>query len=100
MLKLIKAEKYDEIDAFLKKAQDGIQKTKYLAGGGPVYGKYAKQIAKLFRIIEDSPASEHVTIKWYYDEEDIDMLKTGKRYEKLMKLKFIFEEVKDEDEDE
>jgi len=60
----------------------------------------SKQIAKLFRIIEDSPASEHVTIKWYYDEEDIDMLKTGKRYEKLMKLKFIFEEVKDEDEDE
>ena len=29
MLKLIKAEKYSEIDAFLKRAQDGIQKTRY-----------------------------------------------------------------------
>ena len=29
MLKLMKAKKYDEIDAFLKKGQDGIQKTKY-----------------------------------------------------------------------
>ncbi len=29
MLKLIKEKKYSEIDAFLKKAQDGIQKTKY-----------------------------------------------------------------------
>ncbi len=29
MLKLIKDKKYSEIDAFLKKAQDGIQKTKY-----------------------------------------------------------------------
>ncbi len=29
ILKLIKAEKFDEIDALLKKGQDGIQKTKY-----------------------------------------------------------------------
>ena len=57
----------------------------------------SKQIAKLFRIIEESPASENVTIKWFYDEEDVDMLKAGKRYEKLMKLKYIFEPV-DEDE--
>jgi len=55
----------------------------------------SKQIAKLFRIIEESTASEYVTIKWFYDEEDVDMLKAGKRYDKLIKLKFAFEEVED-----
>ena len=57
----------------------------------------SKQIAKLFRIIEESPASEKVTIKWFYDEEDVDMLKAGKRYEKLMKLKYTFEAVSEDD---
>ncbi|MBN1251959.1 MAG: DUF1987 domain-containing protein [Bacteroidales bacterium] len=51
----------------------------------------SKQLAKLFRIMEESPVSENVTIKWFYDEEDADMLKAGKRYAKLMKLKFSFE---------
>ena len=58
----------------------------------------SKQIAKLFRIIEESPASEHVTIKWFYDEEDVDMLKAGKRYDKLMNLKYVFEAVDEDDE--
>lgn len=50
----------------------------------------SKQIAKLFRILESSPASENVVIKWYYDKEDTDMLKAGTRYSNLMKLKFEF----------
>jgi hypothetical protein len=52
----------------------------------------SKQIAKLFRILESSPASENVTIKWYFDKEDTDMLKAGTRYSNLMKLKFEFPE--------
>jgi len=50
----------------------------------------SKQIAKLLRIIENSPSSESVTIKWYYDEEDTDMLKAGNRYNKLMNVYFEF----------
>ena len=50
----------------------------------------SKQIAKLLRIIENSPSSENVTIKWYYDEEDTDMLKAGNRYNKLMNIHFEF----------
>ena len=50
----------------------------------------SKQIAKLLRIIEESPSSENVVIKWFYDEEDTDMLKAGNRYNKLMNVKFEF----------
>ena len=50
----------------------------------------SKQIAKFLRIIESSPSSENVTIKWFYDEEDADMLKAGNRYNKLMNVNFEF----------
>lgn len=50
----------------------------------------SKQIAKFLRIIENSPSNENVTIKWYYDEEDTDMLKAGNRYNKLMNIQFVF----------
>jgi len=50
----------------------------------------SKQIAKLLRIIELSPSSSNVTIKWFYDEEDTDMLKAGNRYNKLMDVQFEF----------
>ncbi len=50
----------------------------------------SKQIAKLFRIIETSLASSIVTINWFYDEEDIDMLEAGQRFDKLMGVSFKF----------
>ena len=50
----------------------------------------SKQIAKLFRIIEQSPASVNITINWCYDEEDIDMLEAGQRFDNLMKINFEF----------
>jgi len=55
----------------------------------------SKQIAKFFRVIENSAARDNVTIKWFYDEEDTDMLKAGNRYNKLMNLRFEFETNKD-----
>lgn len=51
----------------------------------------SKQIAKFLRIIENSKASENITIKWFYDEEDTDMLKAGNRYNKLINIRFDFE---------
>jgi len=32
----------------------------------------------------------HVSVNWYYEEEDEDMLYTGEDYENLSKLKFNF----------
>lgn len=50
----------------------------------------SKQIAKLFRIIETSPASENITVNWFYDDDDIDMLEAGERFGKLLNIDFEF----------
>ncbi|MEN8119460.1 MAG: DUF1987 domain-containing protein [Bacteroidota bacterium] len=50
----------------------------------------SKQIAKLFRIIEKSPASVNITVNWFYDEEDVDMLEAGERFNKLLNFDFEF----------
>ena len=50
----------------------------------------SKQIAKLFTIMENSLASTIVTVNWCYDEEDIDMLEAGQRFDKLLKISFKF----------
>lgn len=49
-----------------------------------------KQIVKLFRIINNSPAKEKVTINWCYDEEDTDMLDAGKRFQQFTQIRFEF----------
>jgi len=48
----------------------------------------SKVIAKLFRMIQDSPNSNKVNIFWHYDETDKDMLKAGQRFSSLYELKF------------
>ncbi|RLD68739.1 MAG: nuclear pore complex subunit [Bacteroidetes bacterium] len=50
----------------------------------------SKQIAKLFRIIENSPTSENIIVNWFYDEDDIDMLEAGERFGKLLNINFEF----------
>jgi len=50
----------------------------------------SKQIAKLFKIMESSLASTIITINWCYDEEDIDMLEAGQRFDKLLNINFKF----------
>ena len=49
-----------------------------------------KQIVKLFRIINNSPEKEKVTINWCYDEEDTDMLDAGKRFQQFTQIRFNF----------
>ncbi len=49
-----------------------------------------KLLAKFFRIIDNSPADDFVTINWYYDKDDLDMLETGQRFDQFVKLKFEF----------
>ena len=50
----------------------------------------SKQIARLLKIIETSPFSENITINWFYDEEDFDMLEAGQRYSNMLKIDFKF----------
>ena len=49
-----------------------------------------KQFAKIFRIIDNSPAKDKVMINWFYDEEDTDMLDAGKRFNQFVKIPFSF----------
>lgn len=53
----------------------------------------AKQIAKLLLILERLSKVSDVLVRWHYDKEDSDMLASGKRYEKLIKLNFEFIDV-------
>ncbi len=53
----------------------------------------SKVIAKLFRLIENSPNAEDVNIFWHYDETDKDMLNAGRRYSSLYKIKFNLEPI-------
>ncbi len=54
----------------------------------------AKQIAKILLILEKLSSKLDVLIKWYYDPIDTDMLQSGKRYSKLIKINFDFIELR------
>lgn len=47
-----------------------------------------KIFVKLFRIIDNSPSKELVSINWFYDEEDPDMFEMGNRLKQFVKTKF------------
>lgn len=50
----------------------------------------SKQIIKLFGIFTDSSLKNQIKIIWHYDEEDTDMLKAGKKYERLTNIDFEY----------
>jgi len=52
----------------------------------------SKQIAKLLLILEElnSNHKSEVKIIWHYNSDDLDMLNSGKRYEKLLNIPFKF----------
>ncbi|MBN1252497.1 MAG: DUF1987 domain-containing protein [Bacteroidales bacterium] len=50
----------------------------------------SKQIAKFFKMIEASESKKNIVVNWFYDEEDLDMLDAGYRFEKLIKINFDF----------
>ena len=53
----------------------------------------AKQIAKIFLILESISENNKVLIKWNYNKVDLDMKLSGERFSKLLKLNFQFIEV-------
>lgn len=50
----------------------------------------SKQIAKLFLLLESFIEHNTITIKWFYEKEDNDMLISGTQYAKFLNLKFEF----------
>jgi len=57
----------------------------------------SKQLAKLFKLMETSPSSQNITVRWFYYEDDDDMLEAGQRYDMLIDLDFEFEVIKEDD---
>ncbi len=52
----------------------------------------SKQIAKILLILEKIQLQNNSQVKiiWHYSEDDLDMLQSGKRYEKLLNIPFEF----------
>ena len=48
----------------------------------------SKQIFKLLSQLEAVSKVSDLTVLWYYDKEDKDMLSVGERYAKLVNVKF------------
>ncbi len=49
-----------------------------------------KQIARLIRVLGESSISEKVLVEWYYQNDDVDMLEAGQRFQRLANLKFDY----------
>lgn len=53
----------------------------------------AKQIAKILLFLEKLSKRQEVLVRWFYQAEDIDMLSSGQRFDKLIEVNFeIIEE--------
>lgn len=48
----------------------------------------AKQLVKIFFLLEKLSETSKVEIKWYYQKEDTDMYASGLKYSKLIDLPF------------
>src|SRR3989339_514623 len=46
----------------------------------------AKQIAKILLFLEKLSIKSDVIVKWYYKQDDVDMLASGQRYAKLINV--------------
>jgi len=50
----------------------------------------AKQIFKIIGMANDISKNNKVTVKWYYDDGDRDMLSSGERFSRLTQLPFEY----------
>jgi hypothetical protein len=50
----------------------------------------AKQIARLVSIINNKKGGHIVRVKWFYEKDDNEMLKIGKKYSGLLSMGFQF----------
>lgn len=52
----------------------------------------AKQIAKILTLLKKHSEDNNVIIQWFFEEDDYDMEKEGKRFSAILKLNFEFVE--------
>lgn len=55
----------------------------------------SKQVFTILKTIKDNFSVKDVYIKWYYEEDDEDMLDTGKDFESLIRIPIDFYEYSD-----
>ncbi len=53
----------------------------------------SKQLFKILILLEELSKKNEVIISWHYNKEDSDMLSSGERYSKLVRLKFNMVEI-------
>ena len=53
----------------------------------------SRMLYKLFSVLKEISEKSNVTIKWYYKQDDTDMLASGKRYDQLINTPFEFIEI-------
>lgn len=56
----------------------------------------SKQLLFILKAIATNPSLKNVYVKWFYEEDDEDMLEMGKEYEALLSIPFDFYEYYDE----
>ncbi len=54
----------------------------------------SKQIAVLLTLLKEKSEKNNILIKWYYEADDYDMLKEGKRYSAVLGINFEYVETK------
>ncbi len=47
----------------------------------------AKQIAKILSLLQSNMSASDITVNWYYDPDDSDMQKAGKRFQQTLGLR-------------
>ncbi|MBN2892775.1 MAG: DUF1987 domain-containing protein [Bacteroidales bacterium] len=52
----------------------------------------AKQIAKILSLLKEHSSKHSVKIQWFFEKDDFDMEKEGRRFEAILKLDFDFVE--------
>jgi len=50
----------------------------------------SKQIARFLKAIQDASTKDNITIRWFYEEDDSDMLESGMLYARLIDVNFEF----------
>jgi hypothetical protein len=56
----------------------------------------SKQLLTVLKALASNPFLETINVKWFYEEDDEDMLDMGKDYESLIQIPFDFFELSGE----
>ena len=52
-------------------------------------------IAKILSVLADNRSKSRISIKWYYEADDTDLLKSGQRFSQLSGMDFEYIETQE-----